>query len=123
MSIDRISSNVPKVYNKDSVVQDKSIDVVLKKEIGQELSMKDSKETETDLSKEELEKVVKGMNEFLLPSNTSLKFEMHEELKEYYVKIIDSQTQEVVKEIPSKKILDMYAAMTKFVGLLVDKKI
>jgi flagellar protein FlaG len=29
----------------------------------------------------------------------------------------------VVKEIPSKKVLDMYAAMTEFVGLMVDKKI
>ncbi|MCA1040469.1 flagellar protein FlaG [Bacillus infantis] len=74
-------------------------------------------------SKEKLDDIIDGMNEFLQPSNTSLKFELHEKLNEYYVTIVDNDTHEVVKEIPSKKMLDMYAAMTDFVGLMVDKKI
>lgn len=77
----------------------------------------------TQPSKEEMEKVVKGMNDFLKPSNTHLKFEFHDELEEYFVTIVDDVTYEVVKEIPSKKLLDMYAAMTDFLGILVDKKI
>ncbi|WP_368297457.1 flagellar protein FlaG [Cytobacillus firmus] len=72
---------------------------------------------------EQLTEVVESMNEFLQASHTSLKFVLHEELNEYYVTLVDDQTQEVVKEIPSKKMLDMYAAMTEFVGLMVDKKI
>ncbi|WP_163144144.1 flagellar protein FlaG [Bacillus sp. 22-7] len=67
--------------------------------------------------------VVDSMNKFLQASHTSLKFVLHEELNEYYVTLVDDVTQEVVKEIPSKKMLDMYAAMTEFVGLMVDKKI
>jgi flagellar protein FlaG len=122
MSIERISINLPHVFSKDSIVQEKSVDVIKKKD-GQELGIKALVGKEKELSKDDLEKVVRGMNESLKPLNTSLKFELHEELKEYYVKIIDSQTQEVVKEIPSKKVLDMYAAMTKFIGLLVDQKI
>jgi flagellar protein FlaG len=76
-----------------------------------------------EFTKEKIEEIVKGMNEFLQPAHTSLKFELHEELKEYYVKIIDDRTKEVVREIPPKKLLDMYAAMTQFLGLVVDKKI
>ncbi|MGY6213032.1 flagellar protein FlaG [Cytobacillus firmus] len=72
---------------------------------------------------EKLTEVVGSMNDFLQASHTSLKFVLHEELNEYYVTIVDDLTQEVVKEIPSKKMLDMYAAMTDFVGLMVDKKI
>jgi flagellar protein FlaG len=75
------------------------------------------------VTKEKMESVVRGMNEFLTVSNTHLKFEFHDELKEYYVTIVDDSTKEVVKEIPSKKVLDMYAAMTEFVGLMVDKEI
>jgi flagellar protein FlaG len=75
------------------------------------------------ISKEKIEEIVQGINEFLQPSQTSLKFELHDELKEYYVQIIDEQTKEVVREIPPKKLLDMYATMMKFVGLIVDKKI
>ncbi|USK49564.1 flagellar protein FlaG [Bacillus sp. CMF12] len=67
--------------------------------------------------------VVDSMNEFLQASHTSLKFVLHDELNEYYVTLVDDLTQEVVKEIPSRKMLDMYAAMTEFVGLMVDKKI
>ncbi|UOE55107.1 flagellar protein FlaG [Cytobacillus oceanisediminis] len=75
------------------------------------------------LKKDKLTEVVDSMNEFLQASHTSLKFVLHEELNEYYVTLVDDLTQEVVKEIPSKKMLDMYAAMTEFVGLMVDKKI
>lgn len=75
------------------------------------------------LDKDQIEAVVKSMNEFLEPTHTSLKFKIHEELKEYYVTVIDDKTKEVVKEIPSKKLLDFYAAMTERIGLLVDEKI
>jgi flagellar protein FlaG len=75
------------------------------------------------VTKEKMQDVVQGMNEFLHASNTHLKFEFHEKLQEYYVTIVDDRSKEVVREIPAKKILDMYAAMTEFVGLMVDKKI
>lgn len=78
---------------------------------------------QSQIDKEQLEDIVTGLNEFLQPSYTSLKFELHDKLNEYYVTVIDDKTQEVVKEIPSKKLLDLYAAMTEFVGLVVDKKI
>lgn len=85
------------------------------------------KETEpqvkTERIKEKLEDIVSSLNEFLQPAHTSIKFVLHDKLNEYYVKIIDDRTQEVIKEIPPKKLLDIYAAMTEFLGLVVDKKI
>ncbi|MGP3561686.1 flagellar protein FlaG [Geobacillus sp. BK01] len=75
------------------------------------------------LSKEKLEEVVGGLNKFLQPSHTSVRFELHQKLNEYYVQVIDEKTHEVIREIPPKKLLDMYAAMMEFVGLLVDRKI
>lgn len=65
---------------------------------------------------------VEKMNEFINSAQTNLKFVFHEELNEYYVTVINPLTNEVLKEIPPKKILDMYAAMTEFLGLLVDEK-
>lgn len=73
-------------------------------------------------AKEQTEKVIKGLNEFLGASNSHLKFQFHDGTKEYYVSIVDDKTNEVIKEIPSKKLLDMYAAMTDYLGLLVDRK-
>lgn len=65
---------------------------------------------------------VKVMNDFLAPTTTAVKFQFHEELNEYYVQVIDPITEEVLKEIPNKKFLDMYASMTEFLGLMVDEK-
>ena|SRR4051794_36718095 len=76
-----------------------------------------------EVKKEKMEEVVKGMNDFLQPINTSIKFVLHEKLNDYYVTVVDDVTDEVIKEIPSKKLLDTYASMMEFVGLLVDKKI
>ncbi|MFZ3591561.1 flagellar protein FlaG [Bacillus sp. DJP31] len=123
MSIERISSNTPTTFKTELKMDPAKMDsaIVLDSNLSKTADI-ELKVKEQEPSKEKLEKVIKGMNEFL-PSNTSLKFEMHEELKEYYVKIVDSRTNEIVREIPSKKLLDMYAEMTKFVGLLVDKKI
>lgn len=74
-------------------------------------------------SKEKLEKVIIAMNDMLKPAHTSSKFVLHEKLNDYYVQIVDEVTQEVVKEIPNKKFLDMYAEMIDFMGIFVDKKI
>ncbi|MDT3417895.1 MULTISPECIES: flagellar protein FlaG [Brevibacillus] len=76
----------------------------------------------TTRSREQLEKEIGNLNKFLQTSNTHLKFTLHEELNEYYVQIIDDQTQEVVREVPSKKILDLVAKIHEMIGLLVDEK-
>lgn len=86
-------------------------------------SIQEAKEKHPEHSKEFMKKIVDGMNEFITPVNVSVRFELHEKLKEYYIKVVDSATDEIIREIPSKKFLDMYAAMTEYMGLFVDKKI
>ncbi|SDM43370.1 flagellar protein FlaG [Psychrobacillus sp. OK028] len=75
------------------------------------------------LPAEKAKKMTASMNRFMESTNTNLRFQFHEELQEYYVTIVDSKTDEVVKEIPSKKLMDIYAAMRDFLGVLVDHKI
>lgn len=92
-----------------------------KKEIDTQFSQK--KETQGMISKESVVEAVDKMNSFLEPTRRNLKFELHEKLDKYYVSVIDSSTNEVIKEIPPKKMLDMYAEMAEFMGILVDRKI
>jgi flagellar protein FlaG len=54
--------------------------------------------------------------------NTHLQFHLHDKLNEYYVEVVDDQTKEVIRQIPSKKILDVAAKMQEMIGLLVDEK-
>ncbi|MGG3555287.1 flagellar protein FlaG [Peribacillus frigoritolerans] len=74
-------------------------------------------------TKEKVQEAVDSLNTFLNPTHTAIRFEYHEKLNEYYVKVVDDVTDETIREIPPKKLLDFYAAMTEFVGIMVDEKI
>lgn len=73
--------------------------------------------------KEDVHLAVNNVNDFLEPVSTNLKFVFHEDLNDYYVTIVDPTTDEIVREIPPKKMLDMYVAMAEYMGLLVDEKV
>ncbi|MFZ3576909.1 flagellar protein FlaG [Virgibacillus sp. DJP39] len=92
---------------------------IKKLEINKEIELHDEKV----INKEDIETVISKLNEFIEPIHTNLKFEYHEKLNDYYVTVVNPLTDEVLKEIPSRKMLDMYAAMAEFMGLLVDEKI
>ncbi|MFJ7921384.1 flagellar protein FlaG [Lysinibacillus fusiformis] len=78
---------------------------------------------EQGISKNKLQQVVNVVNEFLEINHSSSKFVYHEGLERYYVAIVNRDTDEVVKEIPPKKLLDAFYEMQKMVGMIVDEKI
>jgi flagellar protein FlaG len=96
---------------------------VLKSQNTQEQTPQAEASVEVKPTKEKLEKVINAMNDVLKPTHTSSKFVLHEKLNDYYVQVLDQVTNEVLKEIPNKKFLDMYAEMIDFMGIFVDKKI
>lgn len=96
---------------------------MLKSQNQQETTPQSEVSVQPKPTKESLEKVIDAMNDMLKPAHTSSKFVLHEKLNDYYVQVVDEVTQEVLKEIPNKKFLDMYADMIDFMGIFVDKKI
>lgn len=54
-------------------------------------------------TKEKLEQAIDSLNEFFTINNSELKFVFHEGLDTYYAQLVNSETQEVIREIPSKK--------------------
>ncbi|MCT2537263.1 flagellar protein FlaG [Aquibacillus koreensis] len=74
-------------------------------------------------NKEEVKSLVDSLNKFLEPTYTNLKFEFHEKLERYYVTIVDPESKEIIKEIPPKKLLDVYASMAELMGFIVDEKV
>lgn len=116
--IEKLSSS-PMLSNSN-----KQSDILIQRDKIEEITNIEQQEsTPTKKEKEQIEGIVKGLNDFVNISHTHLKFEFHDELERYYVTVIDNETQEVIKEIPPRKLLDMHAAMMEFMGLLVDKKI
>lgn len=78
---------------------------------------------EQDISKEKLQQAIDAVNDFLQTNNSSSKFKYHEGLDRYYVTVVNRETDEVIKEIPPKKLLDAFYEMQKMVGMIVDEKI
>lgn len=75
------------------------------------------------LSDEEVKASVKELNKLLGKRNTGVKFDYHTKLNQVMVSIIDTDTNEVLREIPPKKILDTVADMMINAGLIVDRSI
>lgn len=76
-----------------------------------------------DETKAKVKEAVNTMNEMLDVNNSTSKFMFHEGLERYYVTVVNRDTEEVVKEIPPKKILDAFYEMQKMLGMIVDEKI
>jgi len=70
----------------------------------------------------EIKNAVSKINKILEGEGTHLQYEKHDVLNQMIIKVIDNDTNEVINEMPSKKILDMVAKMCEMAGILVDKK-
>lgn len=53
---------------------------------------------------------------------TTLRFSVHEGTKDIIVRVVDTSTGEILREIPPEKILDAVAEMERLIGLLFDER-
>lgn len=81
-----------------------------------------NKFTEEKVSDAFLESAVDKANYTFEIQNRSLRFKIHERTNEVMVKVVDSETGEVIREIPPEKLLDMFANMLELAGLIVDER-
>ena len=69
---------------------------------------------------EQIRKAVEQMNKQM--HNSEAIFGIHEETNRVTIKIVDKETDEVIKELPPEKTLDMIARVWEMAGILVDEK-
>lgn len=69
-----------------------------------------------------VEDATRLINRMLEEARRRLKFHVHEETGRIWVQVIDLDTQEVIKEIPPERYLDLVARIWELVGLLVDER-
>jgi len=76
-----------------------------------------------EIPREQVEKAAEKLNRMMGIIDKKLQFTVHEKSNRIMVKVIDTKTDEVLEEIPSKKILDMLSSFTDIIGLMVDKRV
>ena len=52
-----------------------------------------------------------------------LEISIHDKTREVMVKVIDTNTDEIIREIPQEKVLDNIANIKEMLGLLLDKRV
>jgi len=122
MNIDSLSkASEAKPVEVRSVESVKPVKVELKVEDKNKLDA--DKKVQELISEDLIKKSVKQANVALKQHHRRVDRSVHEVTKTVMYKMIDTDTQEVIKEFPPKKIQDMIAKMWELAGLFVDEKI
>ncbi len=73
-------------------------------------------------SAEAVKAAVKEMNEFVRPAGASIQFSLDEESGRTIVKMVDTDTNKVVRQFPSEEALAISRALDRLKGLTVHVK-
>ncbi|SDY61106.1 flagellar protein FlaG [Tindallia californiensis] len=71
---------------------------------------------------ENLQDALDQANKSFEPLNRHFEFSSHDKLNRVMVKVINTKTDEVIREIPPEKLVDMVANMLEVAGILVDER-
>lgn len=75
----------------------------------------------SEADKKALKETIQQIDQLVKPLSIGLNVERIESINRLYVKLFDRETGEVLREIPSRKILEMKENIKAFQGLLFDK--
>ena len=71
---------------------------------------------------EKLRSAVEKIQEFVSSTASDIRFSIDEDSGQTVVKVIDRETQDVIRQIPSQEMLDLAKALDKLQGLLIKQK-
>ncbi len=73
-------------------------------------------------SEQQIKSAISQANHKMKSVRTKCEFSYHEETKRVSIKVVDKDTQEVIKEIPPEETLEMIQKMWELAGILVDER-
>ncbi len=73
-----------------------------------------------EMPQQELEKIASEIQIQLKRINTELRFEVDSASREIVVKILDPDSQQVIRQIPSEELLAIRARMDEIIGVLYN---
>ncbi|SES85899.1 flagellar protein FlaG [Natronincola peptidivorans] len=119
MRLEGVSNRIETSALDKSIHQQGGSDI--KKNNGQEMIQQEDQKQ--NYNEEQLVKAVGKANESFKIFNRKFDISVHEATNHVMVKVIDSSNDEVIREVPPEKVLDMVAYMMEVAGLMVDQKV
>ncbi len=74
-------------------------------------------------SRAELERALENVNRAATVANEKISFVLHDASGRLMVKVVNSGTGEVIREIPPKEVLDGEARIREAIGLFLNRKV
>jgi flagellar protein FlaG len=71
---------------------------------------------------EKLQTAVEKIQEFIRETASDIEFSIDEDSGRTVVKVIDRETEDIIRQIPSQEMLDLAKALDKLQGLLIRQK-
>ncbi|NLM06629.1 MAG: flagellar protein FlaG [Tissierellia bacterium] len=78
---------------------------------------------EKEYSEEDLQQAVDKVNKQVVAFDRHFEISVHDATNRIMVKVVDSTNNELIREIPPEKFLDMVAKFCELAGLAVDKRV
>jgi len=111
------SGNVNRVQGKQPLAGPETV-----QSVKQDVVQSADKAAKTSADEAKLDKVVEDLNEFVQVIQRKLQFSVDEESGKTVVKVIDSETDQVIRQIPSEEILEMQNRLGEMNGLLFQTR-
>lgn len=85
-------------------------------------SENDSPRDNENIQKENLQQTLQKLNEFVSGASQNVVFSIDKDTDISVIKVVDRQTNEVIRQIPSEEAIQIAKVLDKFQGLLVREK-
>lgn len=92
-----------------------------KADIAKEVAAYNAENTYRDLGPREISGIVDRLNDGMREMHERLSFSFHEKTQRIIVKVLDPDTNEVIREIPSKDAIKLLEHIQDFLGMIVDE--
>ncbi|MCM8900487.1 flagellar protein FlaG [Caldicoprobacter algeriensis] len=76
-----------------------------------------------NVSQDDIMQAVKRANKALEGTNRRFEYSIHDQTNTIMIKVIDTETNEVIREIPPEKILNLIAKLWELAGIIVDERV
>lgn len=116
MNIQAISSSLPVQGNTEAGLVARETRTVAP------IQEKPVQETREPVSLEELDSAVSSVREYIKPFNSDLQFSVNDDTKKVVVTVVDSETKEVIRQIPSEEMIAIAKALDSIKGLFVKQQ-
>lgn len=99
-------------------------DLVLKEaKVTTDRAVRQAGQPQAQLTRQQIEAQAKALQDTFLAFDRKVILSVNDQINQVIIKVVDAQTDKVIKEIPAEEIQHLIARIKETIGLLVDEKI